>query len=177
MCSNNKTQVSTYDPTKLAIQPILRPEDDLTSNCGQNFKKTVSFDDIVHFIDEENIVRHMMILIVLLLSTLKLPQKTDRSTEKGSTIPDPVKNPRAFPVTINITEQHKSIIFLNPYNLWDMVPTALMSLKYTNVGYSMSNQYPQPTTHQPTAKPEQQQKHLKSLKKRQNESPSPKKTI
>ena len=41
MCSFNKTQISPYDPTKLAIHSILRPEDDLTSNCGQNCKKTV----------------------------------------------------------------------------------------------------------------------------------------
>ena len=58
MSSYNKTQVSAYDPTKLAIHSILCPEDDLISNCGQNFRKTVSFDDIVHFIDEENIVTY-----------------------------------------------------------------------------------------------------------------------
>ena len=56
MCSYNETQVSLYDPTKLATHSILRPEDDLLSNYGQNLKKTVSFDGIVHFIDEENIV-------------------------------------------------------------------------------------------------------------------------
>ena len=54
MCSYNKTQVSPYDSTKLAIHSILLPEDDLISNCGPNLKKTVSFDEIVHFIDEEN---------------------------------------------------------------------------------------------------------------------------
>ena len=30
-----------------------------------------------------------------------------------------------------------------------MVPAALMSLNHTNDRYSKSNQYPQPTTHQP----------------------------
>ena len=30
-----------------------------------------------------------------------------------------------------------------------MVPAGLMSLNHTNDRYSMSNQYPQPTTHQP----------------------------
>ena len=59
MCSYNKTQVSPYYPTKLAIHSILPLEDDLISNCGQDFKKTVSFDDIVHFIDEENIVTNV----------------------------------------------------------------------------------------------------------------------
>ena len=58
MCSYNKTKVSAYDITKLAIHFILRPEDDLISNCGQNFKKTVSFDKNVNFIDEEDIVTY-----------------------------------------------------------------------------------------------------------------------
>ena len=56
MGSYNKTQVSPYDPTKLAIFSILRPQDDLISNWVPNVKKTVSFDDVVHFIDEENMV-------------------------------------------------------------------------------------------------------------------------
>ena len=38
---------------------------------------------------------------------------------------------------------------MNPYNLLDMVPTALMSLNHTNDTYSMFNQYRQPTTQQP----------------------------
>ena len=53
------TRVSPHDPTKLAIHSILRPEDDLISNCGQIVKKTVSFDDIVHFFDEETIVSYV----------------------------------------------------------------------------------------------------------------------
>ena len=56
MCSYNKTQVSPYDPTKLTIHSNMRLEVDHMSNCGQNFKKTVSFDDIVHFINEDDIV-------------------------------------------------------------------------------------------------------------------------
>ena len=53
MHNYNKHGLSPSDPTKLAI---LRQEDDLTSNCGPNVKMTVSFDDVVHFIGEENIV-------------------------------------------------------------------------------------------------------------------------
>ena len=45
----------------------------------------------------------MEIWILLLFSTLKLLQKTDRSTGNGNTFPDPEKSPSAFPVTINIT--------------------------------------------------------------------------
>ena len=43
------------------------------------------------------------IWIVILLSTMKLPQKSDRSMKNGITFPDPLKNPSAFPLTINIT--------------------------------------------------------------------------
>ena len=100
MCSYNKTQVSPYGPTKLAIHSILRPEDDLISNCGQNFKKTNSFDCT-------SLMRRtswpMKILIVVLLSTMKPLQNIERSTENGITFPYPVKNPSAFPVTIGIT--------------------------------------------------------------------------
>ena len=52
----NKYVLSPYDPTKLAILSILRLEDDLISKCGPKVKKTVSFNDIVHFIDEENMM-------------------------------------------------------------------------------------------------------------------------
>ena len=58
MYNYNKTGLSPYDPTKLAIHSILRPEDGIISNYGHDFKKTVSFDDILHFIDEENIVTY-----------------------------------------------------------------------------------------------------------------------
>ena len=59
MCKYNKTQVSLYDPTKLAIHSILRPEDSLLSNCAQNFKTTLSFDDIWHFIYDENFMTYV----------------------------------------------------------------------------------------------------------------------
>ena len=59
MYNYNKTQVSPCYPTKLAIHSNLQPEDDPKLNCGQNFKMTVSFDDIVQFIDEENIVTYV----------------------------------------------------------------------------------------------------------------------
>ena len=56
MYNYNKSVLSLYDPTKIAIHSILRLEDDLISNCGPNVKKIVSFDDVVHFIDGENMV-------------------------------------------------------------------------------------------------------------------------
>ena len=45
----------------------------------------------------------LKILIVVLLSTLKLLQKSYSSTENGNTFPHPVENPSAFPVTNSIT--------------------------------------------------------------------------
>ena len=45
----------------------------------------------------------MLILTMVLLFTLKLLQKSDRSTHNGIKIPEPVKNPSVFPATINIT--------------------------------------------------------------------------
>ena len=67
----------------------------------QMSKKTVSFEDFVHFIDEENIVTYVDFDcgITFFPGT---PTKSDRSTENGITIPHPVKNPNAFSATINI---------------------------------------------------------------------------
>ena len=59
MYNYNKSVLSPYDPTKLAIHSILRPEDDLISICGPILRKTVSFDNVVHFIDEENMVTYV----------------------------------------------------------------------------------------------------------------------
>ena len=114
MSNYNKSVLSPYDHKKLAIHSILRPEDDLISNCGPNIKKTVSFDDVVQSIDEENIVTYLDFIVVLLPS-LKLLQKSDRSTENGITFPDPVKNPSACPATINISVLFMSSIALKSF--------------------------------------------------------------
>ena len=50
---------------------------------------------------------------------------------------------------LSVDEQHSSNIYLIPYILWDMSLAALTSLNHSNYRYSMSNQYPQPTTRQP----------------------------
>ena len=151
MCSYNKTQVSPYDPTKLAIHSILRAEDDLISNCGQNLEKTVSFDDNVHFINEEDIVTYGHFdcgftfnpeTPTKIRETNRERNHISRSCEKSNCIPSNDRH-NCF-----IDEQHNSNILLNPYNLWDMVSAALISFNLTNDRYSMTNQYPQPTTHQ-----------------------------
>ena len=48
-------------------------------------------------------------------------------------------------------ELHSSNIFMNRYNLWDLVPAALLSLCHINYTYSLFNQYRQPTAQQPRA--------------------------
>ena len=44
---------------KACISFYFCPEADRISKCGHTFKKTVSFDDIVHYIHEENIVTYV----------------------------------------------------------------------------------------------------------------------
>ena len=51
--------LSAFDPKKLAIHCILLTEDDLISKWGSNVKNIVSFDDVVHFFDKENIVTYV----------------------------------------------------------------------------------------------------------------------
>ena len=152
ICGYNKTPVYPYDPTKLAIHSILRPEVDLITNSGQNFKKTVSFDDIVHFIHEEDIVTYEDFDCGITFYP-ETPTKIRQINRERNYLSRPCDKSNC--ITSNdrhkcfIDEQHNSNIFLNPYNLWDMVPAALMSLNHTNDRYSKTNQYPQPTTHQP----------------------------
>ena len=111
MCSYNENQVSPYDPTKLAIHSILRPEDDLTSNCGQKSEKSVSFVDNVHFIDEEVTVTYEDFARGITFYP-ETPKKIDRPTENGSTFPDPVKNLSALPITISLAALLIISIFL-----------------------------------------------------------------
>ena len=54
----------------------------------------------------------MEILLVVLLSSLKLLQKSDRSTENVITFPDPKKNQSAFPITIITVFLMNSIILI-----------------------------------------------------------------
>ena len=102
MYNYSKPVLSPYDPAKLKFHSISLPEDDIISNWGLNVKKTVSFDDVVHFIDKEDIVTYVKFGCGVAFYP-ETPQKLVRSIEKGVTSPDPVKNPSAFPATINIT--------------------------------------------------------------------------
>ena len=154
MYNYNKSGPSPCDLTKLAIHSILCPEDDLISNCGPSVRRTVSFADVVHFIDEENIVIYVNFDcgITFLPET---PTKIRQINRERNYIFRFCEKPQYIPSndqhTCFVDEQHSSYIFLNPYNLWDMVPAALTSLSHTNDTCSTFNQYPQPTTLQPRA--------------------------
>ena len=118
------------------------------------FKKTVSFDVVVQFIDEQN----METYVDFDCGTTFFPENPtkfrqinweqnyiSRSCEKPQCIPS---NDQHICV---VDELHSSNIFMNPYNFWDLVPATLLSLCHTNDRYSLFNQYPQPTTQQPRA--------------------------
>ena len=154
MYNYNKSGLSPYDPTKLAIHSILRPEDDLISNCGSNVKKSVSFDDVVHFIDEENMVTYVDFDCGITFFP-KTPTKISQINRERNYISKSCEKPQCIPSNYQqrrfVDEQHSSNVSLNPQNLWVMVPAALLSLCHINDTYSLFNQYPQPTTQQPSA--------------------------
>ena len=117
VCSNKKTQVSPYDPTKLAIHSISFPEADPISNCGQNFKKTVSFDDIVHLIEEEITVTYEDFDCS---STFypKTPTKVRQINRERNYNSRSCEKPKCIPSNDEhncfIDEKNSSNIFLNP---------------------------------------------------------------
>ena len=92
---------------------------------------------------------------MVLRFSLKLLQKSDRSTENGITfyISRSCENSQCIPSNDQhvspVDEQHSFNIFLTPYILWYMSPAALTSLNHNNDRYSISSQYAEPTTHQP----------------------------
>ena len=152
MYNYKKSGLSPYDATKLAIHSILRPQEDLISNCGPNVKKTVSFDDVVHFIDKENIVTYVDFDcgITFLAET---PTKIRQINRERNYICRCCEKPQCIPSNDQhvclVDEQHSSKIYLTPYIVWDMSSAALTSLNHSNDRYSISNQYPQTTAHQP----------------------------
>ena len=114
-------------------------------------KKTVFFDAILQFIDEENIVNDVDFDcgITFYAETLTKIRQIIRERNYISRSCEKLKNnPSNDQHNCSTDKQHTSNIFLNPCILWDKVPPALMSLNHFKNRDSMSNQYPQPTTHQ-----------------------------
>ena len=151
MYKNNKSVLSPYDPTKLAVHSILPPEDDLISNCGPNFEKTVSFDDVVHSIDEEKMVTYVDFDCGITFFP-ENPTKFRQINREQNYISRSCEKPQRIPSNYQhicvVDELHSFNFFMNPYNLWNLVPAALWSLCHTNDTYSLFNQYTQPTTQQ-----------------------------
>ena len=144
MYNYNKTQDSSYDLIKLAVFLILRLEHYLISSCGHNFKKVVSFDNIVHFVDEENIVTYVDLDYGIHFDS-EAASNNERINRERKDISRSCEIPNYIPSNdqrnSSFDEQY-TYDFLSPYNLWDMDPAAVMSLNHTNDWFCMSNQYP-----------------------------------
>ena len=91
-------------------------------------------------------------LAVVKFPTLKLQQKSDRSTENVN-----LSRSGSKPKCISINDEHNcstdekqtSSTVLKMYIFWDLDPASLMKLIHTTEKDSLSNQYPQKTIHQP----------------------------
>ena len=114
----------------------------------------VSFDDVVHFIDEENMVIYLNFDCGITLfpeTPTKIIQINRERNYFSRSCEERQCTPSNDQHTCSLDKQLISKIFLNPYNLWDMVPAALMSLNHTKDTYSMFNQYTQLSTQPPRA--------------------------
>ena len=90
-----------YDSTKLAFYPILHHKVDLISKYGNSFKQMVSFDDMVHFIDE-----HIMTFVHFhhgMTFFTEASTKVGRINRERKTVCRSMKTPSATRVTIQIT--------------------------------------------------------------------------
>ena len=109
------------------------------------------FYDVVHFSDEENIVTYVDFDCGFTFFP-ETPAEVRQINRERNYISRSCERPQCILSNdqhiCSVDEQHSSNFFLNPYILWNMVPAAFISLDHTNDTYSMSNQYPQQTTHQ-----------------------------
>ena len=92
---------------------------------------------------------------MVLLSWLKLLQKSDRSTENGITFRDPVKNPSAFPATINMSVLLMSSIALISFWPRTIYGTCLQQLLRHSTTIMIDTLYPVSTLNQQLTNPEQ----------------------
>ena len=99
---------------------FLRSEDDLISNCCPNVKKTVSFDDVVQFIDEEIMLTDVDFDCGITFFP-ETPTKIRQINQEGNYISRSCEKTQCIPSNeqhnCSIDEQHSSNIFLNPYSL------------------------------------------------------------
>ena len=98
----NSTQECTYDPTKFSFQSFLNTEVNCLTQPGENFKKLVSFDDVMHLADKKTIVSSVGSGCGV-VSYREARTKSKHITKKRKTLPRPVKAPCISQVTINVT--------------------------------------------------------------------------
>ena len=124
------TNESLYDSTELVLLSILHPEIALISNGSNNFKKTVSFDDIPHFI-VENILTYVDLRCGNTVYP-EAPAKVGHINRERKNISrycgKLLCTPKSDKQNCSIHEHHTSNILLKPYGLWDLDPAALMPL-------------------------------------------------
>ena len=97
--------------------------------------KIVFFDDVVQFIDEEINVTYVDFDYgnTLLPET---PIKVRQINRERNYVSRSCEQPQGIPSNDQhicfVDERYSSIIFLNPYNLWNIVRAACKSLNHTN---------------------------------------------
>ena len=135
MRSSNETQDSLHDPTKAAIHSFLQLEEHFISNCGHYFRKTDSFDDLVHFNDEEKIVTFVGFDCGNTAYT-GAPTELGRNNRERKNISRSCKRPRWI---LNNGHHNCSIVnkltsdkVLSPYHIYDMDPAAHVAVNCTS---------------------------------------------
>ena len=92
---------------------------------------------------------------MVLIPTLKLLEKSDRSTENGTTFPDPVKNPSVFPATIKISVLLMSSIALISFWTRTIYRTWFQQLLHHSTTLIIHTLWPISTLNQQLTKTEQ----------------------
>ena len=119
---------SAFDPAKLALRSNLQAEVDLISNCCGNFKKTVSFDLMLCFTEEENNLFYVDFVGGLPLHPEDSTKATHSNLE-GTNTSTSCENIVCFQsndqqICFFFDKEHGSNLFLSPYKVWDMDPAA-----------------------------------------------------
>ena len=123
-----------YCPTNLAIHSNFYPEVENKSICLNISKKTVSFDDMVHGIDGDELVTHVV------FNGGKTFCLWIRSYQPKCITSDDQFN-------FSNDDEHTSNIILDNYNFLDMCPTAPFPLTHTSDRDFMTIQNPRISTH------------------------------
>ena len=109
------------------------------------FQKTTSFEDIAHFIDEENIVTYVDFDCCNTFYP-KAASKIWHINRERKNICRSYKKPIRIPIddlnSCSIVEERTSKIILSLYNFWDRDPADPVFFSDKNYGVSLSNQYP-----------------------------------